>query len=80
MHQSKPYPIHQIRFSFLKPSCPLVPPLVPSLMAHKSDLAPAAIGFFGGAILLAVMMFALSRWTTAQFAGHDAAPAGQQAH
>lgn len=49
-------------------------------MSQKSDFGPAAIGFFGGVILLAALMFALSRWTTAQFASHEAAPAGQAAH
>lgn len=53
-------------------------------MSHSSshnDFVPAAIGFFGGLVVLAAFAFMVSRMTTAKFAAHHAAPAaGQQAH
>jgi hypothetical protein len=48
-------------------------------MSNKSDFTPAAIGFFGGAIILAVLVFTISRMTTAKFESHKA-EAGQEAH
>ncbi len=49
-------------------------------MAHaekKSDFPAAAIGFFGGAILVGLWLFAVSKWTTSRFAGEHAAAATQ---
>jgi cell division protein FtsW (lipid II flippase) len=44
-----------------------------------NDFVPAAIGFFGGLVILAVFAFTVSRMTTAKFESHSPA-AGQQAH
>jgi hypothetical protein len=48
------------------------------MMAHaekRSDFPAAAVGFFGGAILVGVWLFAISKWTTSRFESHEAAPA-----
>jgi hypothetical protein len=49
--------------------------------SSHNDFGPAAIGFFGGIVVLFAFAFAVSRMTTAKFAAHHEAPAaGQQAH
>ena len=57
---------------------PPTPSAVSESKSHN-DFVPAAIGFFGGLVVLFVFAFAISRMTTAKFADHGA-PAGQQAH
>jgi hypothetical protein len=49
-------------------------------MSQKSDFPAAAVGFFGGVILVAAILFGISRWTSAQFASHEPAPAGATTH
>jgi hypothetical protein len=49
-------------------------------MTHKSDLPAAALGFFGGAIVVALILFGVSRWTTGRFASHEAPAAAGAEH
>lgn len=50
-------------------------------MAHaekKSDFPAAALGFFGGAVLVGLWLFAVSKWTDTRFEGHGTAPAAAE--
>jgi hypothetical protein len=49
-------------------------------MTKPSDLPAAAVGFFGGAILVGLILFAVSRWTTSKFEGHAAPGAAVEKH
>ena len=41
----------------------------------KSDFLPASIGFFGGAIILALILFGISMATTSKYKAKEAATA-----
>jgi hypothetical protein len=47
-------------------------------MSRTSDFPAAAIGFFGGAILVALILFGVSRWTTSKFEGNAPAAAAHE--
>jgi hypothetical protein len=44
-------------------------------MSAPSDRNTATMAFFGGAIVVALILFGVSRWTTSRFESHSAAPA-----
>jgi hypothetical protein len=53
------------------------------MIAHaekKSDFPTAAAGFFTGAVIVGLWLFAVSVWTSKQFEGHGAAPAAAETH
>jgi hypothetical protein len=41
------------------------------MTTKKSDFGSAALGFFGGAIVLAAILYGVSVWTSGQFAAHE---------
>ena len=45
----------------------------------KSDFPSAALGFFGGAVVLALILYGVSVWTSGKFEAHEpgAAPAAE---
>jgi len=47
-------------------------------MSKPSDFPAAAIGFFGGAVLVALILFGISRWTTSRFESHAPAAAAHE--
>ncbi|HKS05515.1 MAG TPA: hypothetical protein VJR92_04305 [Gemmatimonadaceae bacterium] len=41
------------------------------MTTKKSDFGAAALGFFGGAVVLAAILYGVSVWTTSRFAAHE---------
>jgi hypothetical protein len=46
----------------------------------KSDFPTAALGFFGGAIVIGLWLFGVSKYTDTKFAGHSEKPAAEAEH
>jgi hypothetical protein len=50
----------------------------PVPVIRKSDFPAAALGFFGGAIVLALVLFSISRATSSQYARQETATQQKQ--